>query len=287
MFYPYPFTEEMMPLWYIFIFIFGLCVGSFLNVCIWRMPRGESVVFTPSHCPNCNYKIKWYENIPVLSWLLLRGRCSSCKTSISPRYLAVEILTGILILLAWWRVVNWHQPISLFLFYLLATVLFIVTFFTDLKHKIIPNRLTYSVIIISLLLALFFPQAMKMATPTEALINSLLGLLTAGGSLAVVLVVGKIILKKDALGWGDVKFIAAVGACFGLYPPVWFFCILIGSILGTITGLIIILFSREKWSTTALPFGTFLSIAGYLWILYGIEITTCYFKSIQSCFSIY
>ena len=274
--YPYPFTEEMMPLWYILIFIFGLCVGSFLNVCIWRMPRGESVVFTPSHCPNCNYKIKWYENIPVLSWLLLRGCCSNCKASISPRYPAVEVLTGILVLLDWWRVVEWHQPISLFLLYLLATVLFVVTFFVDLKHKIIPNRLTYSVIILGLLLALFFPQAMGKTTSAEAFINSLSGLLAAGGSLAIVLIIGKMIFKKDALGWGDVKLIAAVGACFGIYPPVWFFCILIGSIMGTVIGLVMMFFDRGKWST-ALPFGAFLSVAGYLWILYGIKITDNYF----------
>jgi leader peptidase (prepilin peptidase) / N-methyltransferase len=283
MYYSYPFVEEMMPLWYIFIFIFGLCVGSFLNVCIWRMPRGESIVFTPSHCPNCNHKIKWYENIPVLSWLLLQGRCSKCKTPISLRYLAIEILSGVLILVDWWRVVEWHQPLSLFLLYLLATILFIVTFFVDLKYKIIPNRLTYSVIIIGLLLALFFPQTMGINTSYEAFINSVLGLTVAGGALAVVLMIGKLILKKDVLGWGDVKFIAAVGACFGFYPAVWFFCILTGSILGTITGLIIICFGRGQWST-ALPFGTFLSIAGYLWILYGIEITTYYFNCIGFAF---
>jgi len=270
-----------MPLWYIFIFIFGLCVGSFLNVCIWRMPRGESVVFTPSHCPNCNHKIKWYENIPVLSWLLLRGRCSKCKTSISIQYLVVEVLTGLLILLAWWRVVEWHYPISLFLFYLLATVLFIVTFFVDIKHKIIPNRLTYSVIIISLLLALFFPQATGKASSAEALINSLLGILIAGGIFTAVLILGKIILKKDALGWGDVKFISAVGACFGIYPPVWFFCILIGSMLGSIIGLIMIITSRGKWSS-ALPFGAFLSFAGYLWILCGTEIAAYYLMFCQT-----
>ena len=283
MLYPYPFTEEMMPLWYIFIFVFGLCVGSFLNVCIWRMPRGESVVFTPSHCPNCNHKIKWHENIPVLSWLLLRGCCSNCKTSISFRYPAVEVLTGILILLDWWRIVAWHQPMSLFLLYLLATVLFVVTFFVDLRHKIIPNCLTYSIIIVGLLLALFFPQATGKATSAEAFINSLLGILTAGGILAIVLIIGKLILKKDALGWGDVKFLAAVGACFGLYPPVWFFCILVGSILGTVIGLIMIFAGRGKWST-ALPFGTFLSVAGYLWILCGVEITTYYFMFCKTYF---
>ena len=276
MLYSYPFTEEMMPLWYLFIFVFGLCVGSFLNVCIWRMPRGESVVFTSSHCPSCNYKIKWYENIPVLSWLLLRGHCSNCKTSISFRYPAIELLTGILILIAWWRVVAWHQPISMFLLYLLATALFIVTFFVDLRHKIIPNRLTYSVIFLGLLLALFFPQATGKAISVEAFINSLLGFLVAGGILTIVLITGKLILKKDALGWGDVKFLAAVGACFGLYPPVWFFCILVGSILGTIIGLIMIFVGRGKWST-ALPFGAFLSVAGYLWILCGEEMITYYF----------
>ena len=267
----------------VIIFVAGACVGSFLNVCIWRMPRGESVVFTPSHCPNCNYKIKWYENIPVLSWLLLRGCCSNCKASISFRYPAVEILTGILILLDWWRIVAWHQPISLFLLYLLATVLFVVTFFVDLRHKIIPNYLTYSIIIVGLLLALFFPQATGKATSAEAFINSLLGILTAGGILAIVLIIGKLILKKDALGWGDVKFLAAVGACFGLYPPVWFFCILVGSILGTIIGLIMIFAGRGKWST-ALPFGTFLSVAGYLWILCGVEITTYYFMFCKTYF---
>ena len=274
--YPYPFVVAMMPFWYVVVFIFGLCVGSFLNVCIWRMPRGESVIFTASHCPNCGDKIKWYNNIPVLSWLLLRGRCANCRTFISPRYLIVELLTAVLFLLNWWRVVAWHQPLSLFFFFTLATILFIVTFFVDLRHKIIPNTLTYGVIIISLLLAFLFPQAMGKTTSTVAFLNSLLGLVVAGGALAFVSIVGSLLLKKDVLGLGDVKFIAAVGACFGLYPPVWFFIILIGSIAGTIVGTALILFGKQKWSSI-LPFGPFLALSGYLWILYGPEILNYYF----------
>ena len=274
--YSYPLTSEIMPLWYVFVFMFGLCLGSFLNVCIWRMPRGESIIFTRSYCPNCEHKIKWYENIPVLSWLLLQGCCSNCKTPIPLRYLFIEILTGVLILLDWWNIVEWHQPLSLFLFFVLATTLFIITFFVDLKHKIIPNQLTYNIIIISLLLALLFPEAMGKVASIEAFVNSILGILVAGGSLIIIGIVGKLILKKEVLGWGDIKFLAAVGACFGLYPPVWFFTILIGSIIGTIAGIIMVLFGGEKWSF-AVPFGPFLAVAGYLWMLCSSEMAKLYF----------
>jgi len=278
--YQYPFVPETMPLWYVFIFIFGLCLGSFLNVCIWRIPRGESVVFGPSHCPNCNYRLKWYENIPVLSWLCLRGHCSNCKIPISSGYLFIELITGILIVADWWRVVYWHRPLPLFIFYTLATVLFIVTFFTDLKHKIIPNKLTYTIIIICFILAFFFPQGLLKDNSIDAFVNSFTGALIAGGCLAVVLILGKIILKKDALGWGDVKFIAAVGACFGLFPLVWFFTILVGSILGTVTITFLLLFKKQKWSAE-IPFGPFLAVAGYLWILCGQELFDKYFEFIR------
>ncbi len=270
-------TSEAILIWNVFVFLFGLCVGSFLNVCIWRMPRHETVITTPSHCPNCNYKIKWYENIPIVSWLILRGRCSNCKEKISPWYLFIEILTAVIIFAAWQRIIKYDLPLSLFLFYLVGICLFIVTFFVDLKHKIIPNTLNYTVIITSFILAAIFPLGMGKLTVLEALMNSILGAIAAGGIFTIVLMLGKLVFRKDALGWGDVKFISAVGACFGLYPPVWFFCILVGSVMGTIIGVVMILIGKGKL-TTALPFGSLLSVAGILWILWGAELTNWYFS---------
>lgn len=271
----YPFISELMPLWYVFVVLFGLCLGSFLNVCIWRMPRGESIVFGRSHCPHCGHQLRWYENIPVLSWLILKGNCSNCKEFISIRYLVVEILTCILLVTSWWRVEAFGQPISLFLFYILAIVLFVVTFFVDIKNRIIPNKLTYGVMVISLLLALLFPQAMGKVSYLESVLNSLMGVVVGGGILLVFTAVGRLISGKWVLGGGDIKFVAAVGACFGLCPPVWFFVIFVASITGLITSLFLVLLKKKNWSST-IPFGPFLAIAGYLWILCGREIVNFY-----------
>lgn len=275
------FSTEASLFFSVIVFLFGLCFGSFFNVCIWRIPRGESIVFTPSHCPNCGKNISWYENTPVISWIVLRGKCSSCKNPISVRYIAVEILTACLFVIDYQRIIILNLDFSTFIMYLLATSLFILTFLIDFKHRIIPNKITYFVIIFALLFSLAFPESVGKTKHIDGFLNSISGMALSVFLFSAFAIIGKRILGKDALGWGDVKFIGAVGACFGLIPAVWFFTMFIGSILGVTFGMGLVIFGRKNL-LTEIPFGPFLAIGGYTWILFGQELTDGYFSIMRA-----
>lgn len=268
--YDYPFLPELMPLWYIFIFIFGCCIGSFLNVCIWRIPRGESVVTAPSHCPKCNHGIRWYENIPLLSYLALRGKCSSCKMPITIRYFLVELITGIFYLLIFYRITSSNQSLSLLPVYFGVTMLIICTAVIDFEHTIIPDRTTYPAMILGVICALVFPETWSTSSHFTAVGFSLATMIGYGLIMGLFSIVGEKIFKQEALGWGDVKYMAAIGACLG--PLAAFFVLLIGSILGTIIGTILLLSSKKRNAgRMAIPFGPFLAIATALWMFIGKE----------------
>jgi len=267
-------------IWTVFIAFLGLCVGSFLNVCIWRLPRGESVVSPPSHCPKCDKLISWYENIPLLSWLALRGRCSSCKNPISPRYFCVELLTGVMFLAVWFKVYSLHLRSDLLIPFLIADLILVVfivlTIFIDLDHLIIPNKITYPVIVFGLALAVYAPDIWPLSHGSRwlGLALSCASVTISAGALAIFAIIGKKIFKKDALGWGDVKYIAAIAAVLG--PWAAFFTILVGSILGSIIGVALIAFKR-KGLRSGIPFGPPLAIATFVWMLCGSELLQAYF----------
>ena len=267
----------------IFVFIFGLCFGSFLNVCIYRIPLGESIVVNSSHCTVCGKKIKCFENIPVISWLFLRGKCSRCSERISVIYPIVEIITAIIVLLLWLKSKELSSTLAWFLVYINLTLLFIPAFFIDIKHRIIPNKLTYSVILISFVLSFIFPELMSTGNRFKALLFSVEGFLTAGFCLGLFSFVGKLICRTTILGWGDVKYIAALGAAFGIYSHAWIAILIISAWLGAICGLICIIVKKKKWSAS-LPFGPFLVIGSYLWIFLGEHIEMLYFELLQKYF---
>ncbi len=271
----------MFILWTVSFTALGLCIGSFLNVCIWRIPRGESIVLPPSHCPKCDKLISWYENIPLLSWLALRGRCSNCKNAISPRYFCVELLTGLMFLAVWFRVYSLRLPanltLTLLITYFILVVFIVLTIFIDYDHHIIPNKITYPVVVFGLILAIYAPAFWKLADGSRwmAFCFSCASILVAGGSLAIFAIVGKKIFKKDALGWGDVKYIAAVAAVLG--PWAAFFTLLIGSILGAVVGLTLVALKKSGLKS-GIPFGPSLAIATFIWLLCGSELMQAYFK---------
>lgn len=277
------FNIGFIPYFSIIIFLLGLCIGSFLNVCIWRIPRGESVIFPPSHCPECNRQILWYDNLPLLSWIMLSGKCRWCGRKISFRYIGIELLTAILFEIDYLRVVDMKLPLPMLLSYFVATSLFIICAFTDIRHKIIPNKVTYFVIIFSLIMAFIFPGYTGKDGRLAGFLNSFLGLIAGGGIFALFSFAGRKIFKKEVLGFGDVKFLAAVGACFGLVPAVWFFVIFIGSFIGLIFGLFLVLMGKKRFGSE-IPFGPFLAIGGYLWILLGPELIDFYFKTVLGKF---
>jgi leader peptidase (prepilin peptidase)/N-methyltransferase len=242
----------------IIAFIFGGVVGSFLNVCIWRIPEGKSIAFPSSHCPKCGKSIRPFDNIPVLSWLLLRGRCRDCGESISARYPLVELLTALLSLAIFWK----FGPSPAYLAAFLFTAALIVITFIDFDHQIIPDVISLPGIPVFFLLAVF---VMDMG-----FLDSLLGLLVGGGFLYVIAVGYELLTKREGMGGGDIKLLAMIGAFLGWKSL--FFVVFMSSILGAAVGIVLILI-KGKDMKYAVPFGPFLSIAAVMYLFVGRELT--------------
>lgn len=237
-----------------FAFVFGAVVGSFLNVCIYRLPKDESVVFPPSHCPNCDYRIRWYDNIPILSYLWLRGKCRGCGAPISLQYPLVELLNGLLTLALFLR----FGPSFAFLLLFLFCCAMVVVTFIDLEHQIIPDSITLPGIVIGFAASFFIPS--------HGWLNSLLGILAGGGSLLLVAYGYQFLTKRDGMGGGDIKLLAMMGAFFGWKAIL--FIVFAASLMGSVIGISIML-AQKKDSTLAIPFGPYLAGAAILYIFYG------------------
>ena len=240
----------------IIISLLGAVVGSFLNVCIRRIPAGESLVFPASHCPKCNHSIRFYDNIPIISFLLLRGRCRNCRESISLQYPLVELLTAIMALLLFWK---FGLTLKFLFSFLFACILIIITFI-DLEHQIIPDVLTLPGIPVFFLAAVL---AMGVS-PLEAV----LGVLIGGGILYAIAFGYELITKREGMGGGDIKLLAMLGAFFGWKSL--FFILLVSSFLGAIVGISVMLI-KGKDMKYAVPFGPFLSLAALACIFWGDE----------------
>jgi len=260
-------------------FVLGTIVGSFLNVCIHRLPRGLSLIRPPSHCPSCGAPVRPWDNVPVLSYLLLRGRCRYCRTPISPRYAAVELLTGLLFLLAAYR---FGLSPRAALYAVLFAALVVVTFI-DLEHGIIPNAVTYPGIAAGLVFnALMTDWRVVLAllarlphAPLDALaamvrvtaFDSLLGTLLGGGVLLLVAVVYARLRKREGMGMGDVKLLAMIGAFLGTESILY--VLLVSSLAGTVAGAALMAARRKGDGATAIPYGPFLSLGAVLYVLTG------------------
>ena len=274
-----------------FAFAMGACIGSFMHVCIWRIPRNESVVSPPSHCPNCNAPIRWYQNIPILSWCCLRGKCANCHKPISVRYTIVELLGGILFLMAYFQwgipfffrgdvVLYGLQPLRS----LWAVPVFWVVFaglilgsFVDLAEQWIPDRVTIGGMILGVPLSVLVPELQGEQMRLHALYWSLGGLFFGFGFLWLVGFVFSKIVKKDALGFGDVKLIGAVGAFFG--PGAVLFTIIVSSFVGAVVGVVLMLRGKAKLGGfTAVPYGPFLALGVIAWMFWGPGIVGWYLR---------
>lgn len=253
------------------VFLFGACVGSFLNVCIHRIPRDRSIVRPRSHCPKCQTPIAWYDNIPVFSYLFLRGKCRHCHAGISPRYAAVEALTAFLFLLIWLEY-GWSPLTPVYM--LVAGGLILATF-VDLEHMIIPDRVSIGGIPAGLILSGLFPALHGEAHALNSLGASVIGLMVGAGSLWLVSVLGKMAFRKDAMGFGDVKLLGAIGAFTGWQGVL--FTIMISSLAGSFVGLLFILSGRREWQSR-IPYGPYLALAAVIWIIWGMEWWAAYVR---------
>lgn len=238
----------------IFACVFGMVVGSFLNVCICRMPKNESIVFPPSHCPGCSYQIRWYDNIPLVSYLLLKGKCRGCGAHISLQYPLVELLNGILSLFLFLRFGPTLAFAALFLF---CSALVVITFI-DIEHQIIPDEISLPGIAVGFVLSFFLKG--------HSWLNSLLGILLGGGSLLLVAYVYQRLTGKEGMGGGDIKLLAMMGAFLGWKAVP--FIILASSLVGSLVGVSLMLI-QKKDSKLAIPFGPYLAFGAVLYVFYG------------------
>jgi leader peptidase (prepilin peptidase)/N-methyltransferase len=227
-----------------FATLFGALIGSFLNVCIHRLPRGASIVWPASACPTCGRGLSWFENVPILSYAFLRGRCRTCRAPISARYPIVEALTAAMFGLAWW----YYGPGPLLASRLIFGCALIVLFAIDLEHQLLPNIITIPGIAIGFLLSVINPPGWK---------SSLIGIVLGGGVLFLIAEGYYRIRHEEGLGMGDVKMLAMIGAFLGWQLTL--LSLMIASVAGTIIGLALIASGRGTMKY-ALPFGTFLSI---------------------------
>ncbi len=247
------------------IFVLGLVFGSFANVCIYRLPKGRSLVNPGSHCPGCGHAIVWYDNIPVLSWFLLRARCRFCHEKISARYPVVELLTGILFLGLYLKFQN--SPILLPAFVHLGIFLLslVIISFIDIDTYLIPDVIVLPGIILGLVGAFFIPEYFFSLSRVEGLLYSLAGMFLGGFLLWLIAILGRIAYKKDAMGGGDVKLLAMIGAYLG-WKSVFitiFFAALLGSIISlTLIGL------KIKKMDDYIPFGPYLALGAVIGLIW-------------------
>jgi len=246
-----------------FAFIFGTVVGSFLNVCICRMPKDESIISPPSHCPQCSCQIRWYENIPVVSYLFLRGKCRGCGAHISLQYPLVELLNGFLTLLLFLR----FGPSPAFAVYFLFCSALVVITFIDIEHQIIPDEISLSGIPIGFILSFFLKE--------HSWLNSLFGILLGGGTLLLVAYCYQRLTGKDGMGGGDIKLLAMMGAFLGWQAVL--FIIFASSFVGSVIGISMMLF-QKKDARLAIPFGPYLAFAAIIYIFYGKPLIRWYLE---------
>jgi leader peptidase (prepilin peptidase)/N-methyltransferase len=266
----------------VFALFFGLILGSFLNVCILRLPQGVSITTPRSRCPQCKKLISWYDNVPVLSYVILGGKCRHCRKKISGRYPFIEGLTGVVSALLYLKLgfgVEWA-------IYLGFSCALIVLAFIDLDHRILPDPITLNGIWIGVLVNVYLAppsplisrilRAMDVEITNPrliALMASLLGIIVGGGLLWGVAEAYLRLRGIEGMGFGDVKMMAMVGAFLG--APMALLTIMLGSLLGSVIGLLFMRFAG-KARDYELPFGTFLGLAGIIAVLYGDDLVRLY-----------
>jgi leader peptidase (prepilin peptidase)/N-methyltransferase len=251
-----------MPEWILLTFVglFGLCIGSFLNVCIYRLPRRESLAFPPSRCTSCGRRLSWFDNIPVISWTVVGGRCRTCGAPISLMYPIVEATTAAVFASGYLL----YGLTALGAVRVAFACALIVLFVIDLQHRILPNVITVPGIVIGFVCSLFLPPGWR---------ESLIGIVIGGGTLYVIAEVYFRVRHIEGLGMGDVKLLAMIGAFLGW--KLVLLTLILASLAGSIVGLALITSGRGNMKL-ALPFGTFLAVGAVIAATWGDPIVEWY-----------
>jgi leader peptidase (prepilin peptidase)/N-methyltransferase len=238
----------------IIVFIFGAVIGSFLNVCIYRISRSKSIVKPNSFCPNCEKPIEFYDNIPIVSYVLLGGKCRNCGVRISKRYPFVELMTAVVFLMIYRR---WGLSYELF-FQMFFVSLLITISFIDYDFQIIPDILSIGGLVVGLIISFM--------RPNYRFLDALYGALLGGGLLFIIASGYQLIAKREGMGGGDIKLLAMLGSFIGINGVI--FSMFIGSVIGSIVGIPLMLIKKED-TKYAIPFGPFLSMSAVLYLFVG------------------
>jgi leader peptidase (prepilin peptidase)/N-methyltransferase len=248
-------------MWYVISIILGAMVGSFLNVCIFRLPKEESIVWPGSHCPHCNQPIKFYDNIPLVSYFLLGRKCRYCEGSISFQYPLIE---GITALSSFFLFVRFGPSLSYLIYFAFVAALIVITVI-DLYHQIVPDAISLPGIGIGLLTSFVNPHI--------TFLHSLIGVILGGGSLFLVATLYQWLFRREGMGGGDVKLLAMIGAFLGWKAVI--LTILSSSLIGSIAGILIMVL-KGKTFRYAIPFGPFLSLGAVIALFYGESLIRWY-----------
>jgi len=252
----------MTTLIFIIVSLVGLAIGSFLNVVIYRVPRQVRFLASRSVCPRCDSQLSWYHNIPVLSYLFLRGRCGICGESISARYPLVEIINALFFVYFYWQ---FDLSLEFGVFSFLGAVLLCI-FFIDLDFQIIPDVITLPGMVLGLGVSLL-PEGI-------GIIQSSIGLLVGGGALYLVALLGDFLFKKESMGGGDIKMAAMLGTFLGWQKVVFIF--MASACIGLVVSVALMAFSAKLRQERVVPFGPFLAAAAMVAIMYGDQIIGFY-----------
>ena len=257
------YSTELQGMLAVIFFIFGTMVGSFLNVCIYRLPKEESIIWPGSHCPHCKKPIKFYDNIPLVSYLLLKGKCRYCKEPISIQYPLVE---GVTALSSLFLIIKFGLSLSYLIYFAFVAALIVITVI-DLYHQIIPDVISLPGIGVGLLASIIIPQI--------TFFDSLIGILIGGGSLFLVATLYQWLFKREGMGGGDIKLLAMIGAFLGWKAVI--LTILLSSLIGSITGITIMVLKGKDFKY-AIPFGPFLSLGAVIALFYENELIFWYLQ---------
>lgn len=269
-----PHTQQTI-LFPTFAFFVGACIGSFLNVCVYRIPLNRSVVHPGSHCSACGAPIPWYYNLPILSWPVLRGRAACCGTHIDMRYWLVEIGTAFLFLAIWLKF-GPTDPIAAILYAVMSSGL-IIACLIDLDHYIIPDRFSLGGCVAGFIACAIHPSLMGQKTPLQGFSWSLASAIAGAVVLLGVAWLGTLLFKKEAMGMGDVKLLAALCSFLGITSISWI--LPLSSAIGAILGVCLIVWQRGAWGTR-IPYGPFLGLAAILWIFGGADVMNWYWHGV-------